>query len=234
MSTAVVDIVPIRVGFITSYLLRGDSLVAVDAGPPGKAEQFARGLAAAGIRPNDVRLVVLTHGHWDHVGCARDVKELTGAKLAIHEADRQCLERSLVLLPPGTTRLGRLFVAILRRLAPRITFPAAPTDVILGDQFSLRAYGIPGQIVHTPGHTPGSVTVLLDSGDALVGDLAMNGLPMRVGPGLPALAEDQAAVVESWRRLLAAGVRRVYPAHGKPFPADVMRAVVGAPRSAAG
>ncbi len=221
------EIIPIPLGIITAYVLRSDGVIAIDAGPQGKGEQFVRGLTHSGIRPSDVQLIVLTHGHWDHVGSARDVKMLTGGKLALHEADRACLEQSLIRLPPGTTRWGKVFIAIERLFLPIITIPAAGVDVILGDEpLHLREYGVPGRILHTPGHSPGSVSILLDSGEAFVGDLAMNGFPLRWRPGLPIAAEDPAAIIDSWHRLLDEGARTIYPAHGKRFSADVMRGAI--------
>ena len=56
----------------------------------------------------------------------------------------------------------------------------------------------------------------------LWGDLAMNGLPMRIGPGMPVFAEDIGAVKESWRLLLTSGARWIHPAHGKPFKAELL------------
>ena len=88
---------------------------------------------------------------------------------------------------------------------------------------SLAGYGIPGKIIYTPGHSVGSVSVLLDSGDAFVGDLAMNAFPLRLSPGLPIFAEDMEKVKASWRRLLGDGAKTVYPAHGKPFAAELIR-----------
>jgi glyoxylase-like metal-dependent hydrolase (beta-lactamase superfamily II) len=72
----------------------------------------------------------------------------------------------------------------------------------------------------------GSVSVLLETGDAFVGDLAMNALPLRLSPGLPIFAENMQKVKESWKLLLDQGAKIVYPAHGKPFSAEVMRAAV--------
>jgi glyoxylase-like metal-dependent hydrolase (beta-lactamase superfamily II) len=82
---------------------------------------------------------------------------------------------------------------------------------------------LPGEVIHTPGHSPGSVSLLLASGDCFVGDLAMNGLPLRRGPGLPVFADDLERVRRSWRMLLDRGARTVYPAHGRPFDAERIR-----------
>ena len=93
----------------------------------------------------------------------------------------------------------------------------------MGDEgLSLGEYGIPGQVVHTPGHTLGSVSVLLETGEAFVGDLAMNAFPLRLGPGLPVLAEDNQKVKESWVRLLDMGAKIIFPAHGKSFSVGVI------------
>jgi glyoxylase-like metal-dependent hydrolase (beta-lactamase superfamily II) len=99
----------------------------------------------------------------------------------------------------------------------------SPDLVIDSAERSLLDWGIPGRLIHTPGHTPGSMSLLLRSGEAFVGDLAMDAMPMRISPGLPVFAEDIDEVRESWKRLLEQGAKTIYPAHGDPFSAEVIK-----------
>ena len=217
-------IIPVTLGFDQCYLLQAGGTILVDAGTPGKCRAFAKALDRAGVAPRDVKLIVVTHGHWDHVGSARDIRKLTGAGIAMHEREAPWLENAFTPLPPGVTAWGRILGGILSLWMPFVRIPSCRVDLKLGNEgLSLAVYGIPGRVLHTPGHSPGSMSVLLDSGEAFVGDLAMNGFPLRLAPGFPILAEDVAALRESWRLLLAQGARMIYPAHGKPFEADVMR-----------
>jgi glyoxylase-like metal-dependent hydrolase (beta-lactamase superfamily II) len=182
-----------------------------------------RALESQGLPANDVRLVVLTHGHWDHIGSAAEIKSATGANIAMHRAEVPWLENSLKPLSPGVTVWGKILAAVHRPFMPLINVPAARVDTLLDDRpCPLQEYGIPGQIIHTPGHSPGSVSLLLESGEAFVGDLAMNKLPLRLSPGLPIFADDQDAVISSWKTLLDRGAETIYPAHGKPFAASVI------------
>lgn len=219
-----VRIFPIDLGFDRCYVLKAEGVIAVDAGAPGKGRTFAQGLERATIPPGDVRLVVITHGHWDHIGSAGEIRRITGGKLAMHRREAEWLERSMTPLSPGVTPWGRVFAGLHRLFLPLITVPPAGVDVMLGDEgMPLYGYGIPGKVLHTPGHTGGSVSVLLDTGEAFVGDLAMNRFPLRLTPGLPIFAEDSAAVSESWKLLLKNGATMIYPAHGEPFPAEVIQ-----------
>jgi glyoxylase-like metal-dependent hydrolase (beta-lactamase superfamily II) len=219
-----VDIIPIALGFCQCYVLRADGVIAVDAGAPNKGKRFARALERAAIPPEHVRLIVLTHGHWDHVGSAGQLKQMTGAKLALHEREICWLEEGLTLLPPGITTWGRFVIRIQKLCIPLIKIPPAKVDMVLRDDgLLLSDYGIPGRVLFTPGHSSGSVSILLDSGEAFVGDLAMNRFPLRLSPGLPIFAEDRSAVIRSWRMLLEQGATTVYPAHGEPFHADVIQ-----------
>ena len=222
-----VDIITIPLGFGQCYVLKGDGVIAIDAGEPKKGIAFANALEAAEINPQDVNLVVLTHGHWDHIGSAMEIKSLTGAVLTMHRSEVHWLENSLTPLSPGVTPWGKVFTALHKVFMPFIKIPKAKVDLVLGDEgLSLVDFGIPGRIVYTPGHSSGSVSVLLDTGEAFVGDLAMNRFPLRLSPGLPIFADDPAAVVSSWKMLIKLGASTVYPAHGRAFPIAVIEKAI--------
>ncbi len=63
----------------------------------------------------------------------------------------------------------------------------------------------------------------MDSGEAFVGDMAMNKFPLRLSPGMPIYAENLEMLFDSWQTLLDAGVKKVFPAHGDSFSADIIR-----------
>lgn len=214
----------IHLGLDQCYIVRDKGAIMVDGGSPGKIKEFKRAMTKILMVPGDLQLILVTHGHWDHIGCASYIRELTGAKIAMHRLDRECLEKALKFMPPGLNARGVCLEKILKLVLPFVHIPRATVDLVIGDEgMSLSDYGIAGRVMHTPGHSPGSVAVLLDSGEAFVGDMAMNKFPLRYGANLPVFAEDFAQLKESWRKLLNQGARTIYPAHGKPFSADVIR-----------
>ena len=224
MDVGDVRIHPIALGVDCCYVIRGESAIMIDGGAPKRARVFLKAIERLSMKPEDIRLMIITHGHWDHIGSVRDVKESTGAKIAMHRREKDWLEKSLKPIPPGVTGWGRILVGMMAMLTPLVRIPATSVDIVLPDEgFSLSGYGIPGEVIHTPGHSPGSISVLLETGDVFVGDLAMNGFPLRRGPGLPIFAEDLEEVRRSWKLLLGRGAKTVYPAHGKPFSADIIR-----------
>jgi glyoxylase-like metal-dependent hydrolase (beta-lactamase superfamily II) len=221
------EIFSVPLGFDTCYVLKADGVIAVDAGQPKKGQAFLKGLFRAGIQPQDVGLILLTHAHWDHMGSAKDLKEITGAPLAVHAREAAWVEGGNPSLPPGVTGWGKVFMSVHRLLMPLIHVPATSVELRLGDEVtSLEEFGIPGLVIPTPGHSPGSVSIVLESGEAFVGDLAMNRFPLRLSPGPPIFADDPEEVVRSWRRLFQYDVTTVYPAHGAPFAVDVLRAAL--------
>ena len=210
-------------GFTNCYLIREEGLILVDAGGPGKGRWFLKEIGRLGIAPREVSLILLTHGHWDHAGSLREIKKLTGAATAVNHREREWVEQGIKAVPPAFGPGRRLRRAIALTWTFFIRFHGTPVDISLGDEeFSLEAHGIRGRVLHTPGHSLGSMSLLLDTGDAFVGDLAMTGRPRRDVPGVPMYAEARAAVKSSWRLLLDKGARRIHPAHGKSFDAEVL------------
>jgi glyoxylase-like metal-dependent hydrolase (beta-lactamase superfamily II) len=220
-ATMEVNIHPIPAGFDTIYALRGKGVILIDGGDPKYFGKVKHGIERASIKPEEILLIILTHGHWDHIGSAKDIKNWTRAKLMLHQRDLHLLEDSPPIQPPGFTAWGKIIIALLNLYTPHIHIPRFEVDIVAGDEdISLAEFGIPGKVVYTPGHSWGSVSILLDSGEAFVGDLAMNMLPMRLTPGLAVFGDDIQILKKSWRKLLDMGARMMYPAHGKPFPVE--------------
>jgi hydroxyacylglutathione hydrolase len=218
----------IKMGITWCYVIQDKGTIMVDCGPPDKLDTFLKAMKKASIDPKQIKLIVHTHGHWDHIGSTKAIKEATGAQIAMHEPDKEWLEKSLHPLPPGVNAWGRFMMKLSARFMIPANLPATLVDIVLPDkEFSLKPFGISGKVLFTPGHSMGSVSVLLETGEAFVGDLAMNGLPFRLSPGLTILAESMEKVKESWRILLDQGAKMIYIGHGKPFPAEIIRKALG-------
>mgnify|MGYP001820937016 CR=1 FL=1 len=215
--------IPLGIG--NSYIVKEQGTIMIDSGEPKKCKAFLKGLSKAAIAPEEIQLMILTHGHYDHIGSAAEIKALTGAKVALHKNEKHWLEEGLKPFPPGATTWGKIFAKITCwTMVPFVHIRPTKVDIVLGEEeLALNEYGISGKIVYTPGHSSGSVSILLDSGDAFVGDMAMNMFPLRLSPGTAIYAEDQKLMFSNWQILLDQNVKTIYPAHGKPFPADIIR-----------
>lgn len=219
---------PIRISFglVNAYLLRGEKGdVLIDTGLPGLASRLLRVMHHHGSSPDRLALIILTHVHLDHVGNLRTLRSLAQAPILVHRHEAPILESGQVTVPAGRTPLARVLIGISGALAPFVRFVPITPDIAVDDDVSLSEFGIAGRIVHTPGHTKGSISVLLDNGDAVIGDLCQNGWGFGMGAGrivLP-LADLPDAVGESWDRLLGSGVQRLYPGHGVPFDIELLR-----------
>lgn len=196
----------------------------VDAGRPGDGRRLIKALDARGIPVSDVKAVVATHAHFDHVGCVAVLKRASGATVIAPALWADLLAKGDWVLPDGrfpaaraVIALGRLLEGPLKR-ATRYR-PFTP-DVLAGEEMSLAPYGFSARIIMTPGHTPDSVTVLTDDGHAFVGDLCYKELPKVFKTRHPPFVMNIGEMHRSWDRLLASGARVIHPGHGASFNAS--------------
>lgn len=212
------EISTIKVGVDNCYLIKNEGLILIDGGMPGASSDFFKGIQRINIDPTEIQAVVITHCHWDHIGCTKAIRDATGAKILVHKNEKHILEEGKRSMPPGVTRWGRIFGSFLENWSQKFSIEQCEVDIAIEDDgLSLEEFGLNAKIVFTPGHSSGSVSVVMDTGDAFVGDMAMNGLPLTIGASLPIFAEDTTVLSNSWRKLADVGVKQIYPAHGKPF-----------------
>ncbi|MBN2081566.1 MBL fold metallo-hydrolase [bacterium] len=223
MKNGTYNVIRFRMQFVSAYLLRGrDGYVLFDSGYPYFERLFKRRCRQNGLSADQIRLILLSHGHIDHVGGARALSELTGAPVAIDRRDAACLTtgRFAPLIP--RTWLGWLTTLAANRqvLPPNCRFTP---DILLDGELDLNEYGVAGRAFHTPGHTQGSLSVILDSGEAVIGDAVMVNFPFLSEPSYPIYADDLDQVRASVAKILAVKPRIIYTSHGGPVTPEAVR-----------
>jgi glyoxylase-like metal-dependent hydrolase (beta-lactamase superfamily II) len=221
MKTKIVRIPVLANHLINTYLLLGRRPVLVDCGIPGSADRVHDGITAAGVDPADLAMIVVTHAHIDHFGAAGDLHARTGAPVAAHEGDLPAY------LAGRSDPAHRRAMSIPGRIFGRTPPPNASTEplrpqIVLSGEYRLDDHGVDARIIPTPGHTPGSVSVLLDQGDLIAGDMVSGGLlgALRYRPSYPPFHDDPAQALDSLQGALRLAPHTLHLGHGGPMPAD--------------
>lgn len=208
-----------RFGMVNAYVIQsGSGVILVDAGLPNCEARVAKSLARLGLEFRDVDLIIVTHGHFDHAGNAAVLRKLCNAPVLIHKREAiYCAgEEKMMLCPTGW--VGKL---LLRSGAPQSPFEFFTPELTIdgNDSFDLKPYGISGYVTPTPGHTPGSISVVLENGHTFVSDLVASGLGLGgiIPTGIakrPPFEERPDQVATELERLLTDGARHFHLGHG--------------------
>lgn len=210
----------LELGFANAFLISDSKgTIIVDTGMKVTKEKFIEVFAQHGIDPANVNLIIITHAHVDHFDQSNELKELTGAPLLCHRNAVDALRAGKSTKVVARNALGEKVLQVMGRKVPIEAKPVEP-DLVMDTEFDLSPYGISGKILHTPGHSDCSVSVLLDSGEAIVGDIVVPSFFTRE-PSLAYFGNDEQALLTSVRRLLAEA-HIFYAAHGGPFTREVV------------
>lgn len=205
------SIKPIYLGSIVGncYLIKkGSDFFLVDTGRKSQRIKLEKELKKAGCYPGNLKLIILTHGDFDHTGNCAYLKSKYNTKIVMHRNDAGMVEQGDMFY---SRKKGNFIIRILVNLLFRITSFQPDFTVDEGDTFN--EYGLDAAVLHLPGHSPGSIGILTEQGDLICGDLLMN----TGKPEISSIIDDREAAQESIEKIRNLEISTIYPGHGKPF-----------------
>jgi hydroxyacylglutathione hydrolase len=214
----------IRFSSANSYIVQGTKTVLVDTGAPNSATRILAELQRLQIAPKDVSLILLTHGHSDHAGSAAALRETLQVPIAIHAEDVPLVEKGQ---NGAFTPMG-MEASMSRPFVDR-PFPSFRPDLLLEEGRTLTEFGLEARLLHTPGHSNGSVSLRFPDGDAIVGDILrggmMGGMVFSGRPTYPYFMptrDNLPQLRQSIVRVLESGAQRLMVGHGGPIAAKAV------------
>jgi len=212
-------IIKLSPGKCNSYLIQAEKgFIMVDAGISAKIDKVFGILKDKINHVSDIKLIIITHVHHDHVGSLKQLKERTGAQVLVHKSEVELLQKGVTKFPKGTNKFSTIISTLVNKIFSSMgKFEPVKPDITITKEYDLSSFGIDGKIIHTPGHTVGSISVILREGECLVGDTMFNISPWTV---FPIFANDTDKLKQSWKKINQYRCKSFYPGHGKQFGND--------------
>lgn len=207
----------VPMGFSNAFLIEGDDgLTLIDAGYPGKEAAVFGAIRGLGRSPQQLKHLIFTHGHPDHIGSAAAIVRETGARTYMHPLDVPIAESGGPFRPmtPAPGLLRRVMCKVTFHPDDRVAPVAIDQPLTAGEVLSISG-GI--EVIHTPGHCAGQVALLWRPGRMLfVGDVCTNIIGLGDPVGFEGLEEGRS----SQRKVSSLSFDAAGFGHGKPIARD--------------
>lgn len=207
------------------FVVEGDSVIAVDGGALYGPQYAEKACSDAGIDPKSIRLILVSHAHVDHTCNLEELRKLSGAPIAVVKAGEQDMIRAEMPHVFPRNAIGDEIMEFARQQGgmPEDYLPPIRPDLVWEDRLDLTPYGVKGQVIATPGHSLSDTCVVLESGQAICGDLIVedqftHGAPCIAYFGYdPDRQKANRLLFASLDRLSVLGSTTFYSGHGGPF-----------------
>ena len=205
----------IKCGNGNVYLVsEGDSAILIDT-----CHEEYRDKILEKCKAKNARLIVLTHGHIDHIQNAAFLSEKLSAPIAMHIADYKLTRNNWSEPMYAHTLLGKIIIMMSRRSFEHDKVEPFEPALYLKEGDTLDDYGVSATVIELPGHTKGSIGIKVGDSDIIVGDALMN----MVYPSKSPLYGNRAVMEQSATKISSLGDVMIHFGHGKPMRAKQWR-----------
>lgn len=193
--------------------------ILVDTGPAFSGKHLLKKLEKLSI--SSIDYLLLTHTHFDHAANAQKLRAKFGLKVIVHEAESDYLLSGNSPVPAGTNAFTSWLAGTFGNWTEKkVRYQSCEADITIKKESDFSFPGIEAGVIHTPGHSPGSVCLVVDNEIALAGDTLIGAFPGRC---FPPFADDVPELMKSWEKLLKTDCRLFLPSHGNARTRQVLK-----------
>ena len=191
-------------------LTNGEKNILIDTSPKYKWKKLEKRLKL--LEVDLIDYLILTHTHYDHAENAKKIRDKYGAKVIVHSDEASYLASGENIVPGGTNVITKFIIRLLaKQFLSAARYEPCQYDYLVDSTFDLKKFGFNAYILHTPGHTIGSMSIIIDDNIAIVGDAMFGVFKWSV---FPPYANNITQMIDSWGKLLKTNCLVFIPAHG--------------------
>jgi len=212
-------VIRILSGRSNSYIVKSGLVnLLVDTGVKSSYNKLIEGLTSVNCFTLDY--IVLTHSHFDHCANTSLLVEKYGCRVILSKVESRMVSEGITPIPKGSFFAAKILSALGRKFESSFaSYTPFTPDIEVGKCFDLNIHGVNIKIIHTPGHSAGSISVLVDKEIAIVGDTLFGVFP---GSVFPPFADNVQLLYKSWHNLLESGCSVFLPGHGKKISRQLL------------
>ena len=200
-------------------LTSGNANILVDTSVSRSWKKLQKHLSKLKIKSIDY--LVLTHAHFDHAANAKKIKETFGAKVIIQKEDENFILKGENILPNGTNFISKILIKLYgKKFMSLLKYEPCIPNIIVDNKFHLNESGFNAYLKHTPGHTPGSLCLVIDDEISIVGDTMFGVFKWSA---FPPFAQNKDQMIKSWGELLKTNCQLFLPSHGTEINRHLMQ-----------